>query len=135
MPQTVDVEISHHYGMDRFFEYGATILNYLNREYCKKLIAVLPGQVHPEQYHQKKEETFIVLYGDVEITLDNVQKTFKRGDIVVVERGVRHAFSSKNGTVIEEISSTHFKDDSFYTDPAIADNPNRKTVLTYWLDW
>jgi sialic acid synthase SpsE/quercetin dioxygenase-like cupin family protein len=135
VPQRVDVEISHHYGIDRFFEYGATILNCLNREYCKKLIAILPGQAHPEQYHQKKEETFIVLYGDVEIILDGEVKACKRGDIVTVERGVKHIFSSKGGAVIEEISSTHFKDDSYYTDPAVATNANRKTVLTYWLDW
>ena len=135
VPQQVDVEISHHYGIDRFFETGATILNCLNREYCKKLIAILPGQNHPEQYHQKKEETFIVLYGDVEIILDGTVKTCKRGDIVTVERGMKHIFSSKGGAVIEEISSTHYKDDSYYTDSAIAYNPNRKTVLTYWLDW
>lgn len=135
VPQRVDVEISHHYGIDRFFECGATILNCLNREYCKKLIALLPGQYHPEQYHQKKEETFIVLYGDVQITLDSQQRDCKRGDIVIVERGKKHAFSSKNGAVIEEISSTHFKDDSYYTDSSISSNSNRKTVLTYWLDW
>jgi N-acetylneuraminate synthase len=36
--------------------------------------------------------------------------------------------------VIEEISSTHFKEDSFYTDETIMKNKNRKTVLTYWMD-
>lgn len=134
VPQQVDVDISHHYGIDRFYENGATILNYLNREYCKKLIAILPGQVHPEQYHMKKEETFIVLYGDVDIILDGKTQVCKRGDIVTVERGVKHIFSSRGGAVIEEISSTHFKDDSYYTDPAIAANACRKTTLTYWMD-
>lgn len=134
VPQQVDVDISHHYGIDRFYETGVTILNYLNREYCKKLLAILPGQVHPEQYHQKKEETFIVLYGDVEIILDGVSRSCKRGDFVTVERGVKHIFKSKGGAVIEEISSTHYKDDSYYTDPAISANPNRKTTLTYWMD-
>jgi N-acetylneuraminate synthase len=35
--------------------------------------------------------------------------------------------------VIEEISSTHYKEDSFYTDESINQNPNRKTLLTYWM--
>ena len=134
VPQQLNIEISHHYGIDRFAETGCTIINYLNREYCKKLIVILPGQNHPEQYHDRKEETFIVLYGDVRIVLNGISRDCQPGDIVTVERGVKHIFSSKSGAVIEEISSTHYKDDSFYTDPAVSKNPNRKTVLSYWLD-
>jgi quercetin dioxygenase-like cupin family protein len=128
----VDVEISHHYGLDRFDEVGATIVNIVNRAYCKKLIALLPGQRHPEQLHMQKEETFHVLHGHLQVMLDGVSRELRSGDIVTVERGVRHEFWSEDGTVIEEISSTHFKDDSFYTDPAIGQNPNRKTCLTYF---
>lgn len=134
VPQQLNIEISHHYGIDRFNEVGCTIINYLNREYCKKLIVILPGQTHPEQYHKQKEETFIVLHGDVELVLDGVRRQCSRGDIVTVERGVKHIFSSRTGAVIEEISSTHFKDDSYYTDAAISKNTNRKTTLAYWLD-
>jgi len=38
------------------------------------------------------------------------------------------------GAVVEEISSTHFNDDSFYEDPKInrMDRAERKTVLTNW---
>jgi len=50
-----------------------------------------------------------------------------------VEKGKKHSFSTKGGAVIEEISSTHWKEDSYYTDPAIARNKNRKTFLTYWM--
>jgi D-lyxose ketol-isomerase len=45
---------------------------------------------------------------------------------------VRHEFWSEAGAVIEEVSSTHFRDDSYYTDPAITQNTNRKTQLTYF---
>lgn len=37
-----DVELSHHYSMQHFTQYGAVIINIVNREYCKKLIALLP---------------------------------------------------------------------------------------------
>ena len=30
----------------------------------------LPGQFHPEQYHEQKEETFHVLHGEVELILN-----------------------------------------------------------------
>jgi quercetin dioxygenase-like cupin family protein len=74
-----------------------------------------------------------VLFGEVDITLDGNTASYKQGDVVNVEPGVRHAFVSKSGCVIEEISSTHHKGDSFYTDDAINRNTNRKTILTYWM--
>ncbi len=133
VPGMATLEISHHYGLERFEEYGCTIINVINREYCKKLILLFPGQKHPEQYHKLKEETFVVLHGDVQLTLDDTLKRCKRGDIVTVNRGVRHPFTSTGGAIIEEISSTHLKDDSYYTDEEILKNGNRKTVLSYWM--
>lgn len=134
VPGGVDLEISHHYGLDRFDEVGLTMLTVVNRGYCKKILVSLPGQSHPEQFHKQKEETFHVLYGEIDLLLDGKERRCQRGDVVNVEPGVRHAFSTKSGAVIEEISSTHLKDDSFYTDPAIQHNKNRKTLLTYWMD-
>lgn len=130
--EKADVEISHHYGIERFDEVGATIINVVNRAYCKKLIVLLPGQVHPEQHHKEKEETFHILHGSMMLALDGVERPVGKGDIVTVERGVRHAFRSPDGCIIEEISSTHYKDDSYYTDPGIALNKHRKTLLTYF---
>ncbi len=133
VPRKLDFEISHHYGIERFQEYGLTIINIINREYCKKLLILVPGQAHPEQYHKLKEETFHVLFGNVTVLLDGQRREYAAGDVVTIERGVRHAFSSSTGAVIEEISSTHYVDDSYYTDPAIAANSRRKTLITYWV--
>jgi len=133
VPGGIDLEISHHYGLDNFYESGLTILTVVNRDYCKKLLVCLPGQKHPEQYHLKKEETFHVLYGQVNIYLNGQLKTCNPGDVVVIEPSVRHAFESQNGCVIEEISSTHYQDDSYYTDLKIGLNKSRKTYLTYWM--
>jgi sialic acid synthase SpsE/quercetin dioxygenase-like cupin family protein len=133
-PGKADLEISHHYGIDRFMEYGITMITVVNREYCKKLIIMLPGQKHPEQYHEKKEETFVVLYGKIQILLDGKMNEYGAGDVVTVNPGVKHAFSSTTGTIIEEISSTHYVDDSFYTDEEIMKNKQRKTFLSHWID-
>ena len=134
IPPKVELEISHHYGIDRFDEFGLTMLTVVNRQYCKKLMILLPGQQHPEQHHREKEETFNVLYGDVWVALSGETTRHGTGDVVTVERGVKHSFGTKSGAVIEEISSSHRIDDSFYTDPAIMANKDRKTLLTYWLD-
>jgi len=46
--------------------------------------------------------------------------------------GTPHSFSSPDGAVFEEISSTHYVNDSFYTDESINDNPDRKTKISVW---
>ncbi len=133
IPKKISTELSHHFGLANFEKVGCTILNVINREYCKKIIVCLPNQEHPEQYHERKEEAFHLIYGELDLVLNGVSRAVKPGEIVVVERGTRHAFSSKGGAVVEEISSTHIKDDSYYTDPNIAKNKNRKTHLNYWM--
>lgn len=130
----VDLEISHHYGIDRFYEYGCVMINQINREYCKKLILVLPGQTNPIHTHKIKEESFVVNYGDVLLDLDGIKKEYQRGDIVLVKPGMKHSFSSKNGGVFEEISTTHYKDDSYYDDESIMKNSERKTYVKLGLD-
>tara|TARA_Y100000034_G_C6834161_1_gene376797 strand:- start:140 stop:1234 length:1095 start_codon:yes stop_codon:yes gene_type:complete len=131
-PPDANLEISHHYGIEKFYETGITMITVVNREYCKKLIIALPGQSHPEQYHKKKEETFVILHGEVSLYLDGSEKNLDKGDVVTIEAGVKHRFETTTGCVIEEVSSTHFKDDSYYTDLMIAKNQNRKTFIPHW---
>jgi sialic acid synthase SpsE/quercetin dioxygenase-like cupin family protein len=133
VPGSADLEISHHYGLDEFDRTGLVLITVVNRGYCKKLLVSLPDQEHPEQWHEEKEETFHVLRGEVHMRLNGKLRVCGPGDVVTVEPGVRHAFVSPTGAVIEEISTTHNKHDSFYTDDRINQNKNRKTLLTYWM--
>lgn len=129
-----EVELSHHYGIQQFRRTGAVIISIVNREYCKKLIVVLPGQQHPMHFHKIKEETFQLLYGDLECMVGGQAITMKPGDTQTVLRNEKHAFSSKNGAVFEEISTTHVKGDSYYDDPEIGklDLMERKTIIREW---
>ncbi|MFC1957443.1 spore coat protein, partial [Chloroflexota bacterium] len=68
------------------------------------------------------------------VNLDGEVRQCELGEIVTVDRGVKHSFGTETGAVIEEISSTHYAEDSAYTDTAIMQNKYRKTMLTYWLD-
>jgi len=128
------IEMSHHYGPEQFRSNGALIVNLVNREYCKKLIIMLPGQRHPNHRHMKKEETFQLLHGDIEVTLNDVVHKLVPGDILLVERGTWHSFATTKGCIFEEVSTTHIIGDSYYEDPRIAtlDVMQRKTVLNMW---
>ncbi|MCO5185707.1 MAG: N-acetylneuraminate synthase family protein [Anaerolineae bacterium] len=129
-----EIELSHHYGLEHFRQYGALIVNLINREYCKKLIVMLSGQKHPNHRHKIKEETFQLLWGDLTAMLDGEEVHLKPGDKLLVERGAWHSFSTVNGAIFEEVSTTHIKGDSYYDDSRIAssDPMVRKTVLEDW---
>ncbi len=129
-----DVELSHHYGMQHFRQFGAIIISIVNREYCKKLIIVLPGQKNPVHLHKLKEETFQVLYGDLRVELEGREHVMKPGDTKTVLRGEKHSFTSTGGAIFEEISTTHIRNDSYYEDPKISalDPLERKSILRDW---
>ena len=112
-------EISCHYGIENFQSYGAFIIDKVNREYCKKLIVMLPGQKHPEHYHIRKEETFELVHGDCSIAVKGTTVDLKLGEPFLIVRNVPHSFQTKNGCVIEQVSTTHHRGDSIYTDPSI----------------
>jgi sialic acid synthase SpsE/quercetin dioxygenase-like cupin family protein len=132
VPKKIDLEISHHYGIEKFEAFGLSMITLVNREYCKKILICLPNQVHPEQYHNKKEETFHILYGHVELQLDDEKLLLAPGDVLTIQPGQRHSFVSPDGAVLEEISSTHFVNDSFYTDESISLNKNRKSFVKWY---
>ena len=129
-----DLELSHHYGLENFATHGVTIIDCINREYCKKILVQLPGQMHPNHHHLKKEEAFHMLAGELEMDLGGRRKTLRPGDVQVIQRGVKHSFWTDTGAIFEEISTTHFNDDSMYEDRKISSKPReaRKTKLINW---
>ena len=133
VPQNSVLEISHHVGLDKFDEIGTCMITVVNREYCKKLLFLLPGQTHPPMFHKTKDETFFILWGNVDLLLDDVQTHLNVGDTAEIRPGVVHGMTSKDGCVIEEVSSTHLSDDSYYLSEEIMENKNRKTYVRYWL--
>jgi len=127
-------EYSHHYGIERFREVGAVLITVVNREYAKKIIVQLPMQRHPLHMHKLKEETFLVLSGDLIIELDGVEHILGPGEQVTVMPGVWHQFTTNKGAVFEEISTTAHRNDSTYRDSKInnLEHSERKTVVDHW---
>lgn len=114
-----DIEISCHYGLENFFETGCVIVTKINRNYCKKILVVLPNQSHPTHRHMIKEESFELLSGDCNLILNGKSIDLKKGHPKHIMTKVDHSFSSKRGCVIEEVSTTHIPGDSIYQNPQI----------------
>lgn len=132
IPDKTKSALSAHYGIENYYENGVISFDVINREYCKKILVVLPKQNHPSHYHIKKEETFIILHGEIRLTLDGEILNLSKGDLITVNRNVKHSFYSEQGCIIEEISTTHHSDDSVYEDEKIMNNKNRKMALDYF---
>lgn len=133
LPTEFETEFSHHYGISRFAEVGIIMVTCINRSYCKKLVIQLPGQRHPSHYHKKKEESFQVLYGVLEMRIEGRRRTLYPGDIQLVQQGVWHEFWTDTGVVFEEVSTTHFPNDSYYEDKRINQmGAARKTIVNQW---
>jgi sialic acid synthase SpsE/quercetin dioxygenase-like cupin family protein len=136
VPLSVDfqTEYSHHYGIEHFRRVGTVLMTIINRAYAKKILVQLPGQRHPAHFHKLKEESFHVLYGELDVVLDGRERRLLPGDVLTVLPGVWHEFSSRTGCVFEELSTTALTDDSFYRDPEIVKltSAQRKTVVDHW---
>jgi len=132
--EDAEIEISHHYGLNRFREFGAVLITCINRAYAKKLVIQLPRQKHPYHYHKQKEETFQLLAGDLEIVKDGTRFRLNVGDTLLVKPGEWHKFHTLEGCVFEELSSTAYPNDSFYEDPVISrkERHQRKTEVNHW---
>ena len=134
LDSSFEVEYSHHDGIKNFKKTGATIINCINREYCKKIIIQTPNQKHPAHYHKRKEETFQILSGELEVYIDGKKRILNPGDTCLIQPGVWHSFQTTKGCIFEEISTTHFNNDSFYKDKKINSmkRENRKTIVNHW---
>ena len=105
------------------------MITVINKIYCKKLIIILPSQKHPAQYHKQKQESFFILYGKVNLKINNKTYNLGPGDLKTIKPGEIHEFGSKTGAIIEELS-TSMINDSFYKDKSIHNNKNRKSFIT-----
>ena len=74
-----------------------------------------------------------MLAGEFRIELDGQEHILKKGDILPVEREVRHIIRAAQDGVLEEVSTTHYPDDSYYDDESIMTVKNRRTNFSYWV--
>lgn len=61
-----------------------------------------PGKQVPWHAHEDTEQVMIILDGEVEMTIEDETKTLVAGDVVVVNRGLRHKLYSEHGVSFVE---------------------------------
>ena len=129
LPRFTYVEISHHYGLECFEEYGAALIHLINRDYSKIVVVMLPGQKYPEHMHITKDETYYVLHGRLDVYIDGQEQRLNPGETFSVAHGTKHSFKTDDGVVFEEIATRYINGDSKYIDERINQNANRKTII------
>lgn len=136
VPENIEIEVSHHNGIEEIEKVGCCLINIINRSYCKKLIIMTEGQLHPTQHHEIKEETFRVLHGEIELVLNGTKQILRRGQEALVRKGTKHSFKAIKDCIIEELSTTSINTDSFYEDSNINNSPreDRKSILNLHFD-
>lgn len=108
------------YGLNDFEKIGMTLVTRINEpEYCSKWLVLLPGQRCPEHHHKQKKETFFCHRGEVILILPEKTITLKPGENYTLEPGTKHTFSSKEGAIVEEVSTHDSMSDSFFTNEKV----------------
>ena len=133
--QKLDLEISHHKGIENFEKVGCFLFNIINEEYAKKLLVMLPNQSHPVHHHKLKKETFLIISGSINLNYNGKKFILVSGDVFHIERNSWHKFKAgKEGCIFEEISTTSFKSDSYYKSTKIKSlgRDMRKTYINNW---
>jgi D-lyxose ketol-isomerase len=115
--QTIEIT---DFGKNDYEKIGLGLIIRINEpEYASKWLTILPGQSCPNHYHKKIKETFFIMAGDVNMSMDGKVLEMKPGHRVTLPPGTWHKFSSENGAVIEEITTHQIPDDSYFEDPEI----------------
>jgi quercetin dioxygenase-like cupin family protein len=134
LPPYVEVEISHHYGLEKFYQTGAVLIKIINLSYSKMLVVLFPGQAYPRHHHIQKDETYHLLHGDLVVEVEGKETVLKEGDVLSIARGCKHSFRSSRGAIVEEVSTTYIQGDSVYEEGSINQKTDRKIHLTFWPD-
>ena len=79
-----------------------------NDDYCGKLLNIKGGAVCSYHAHPKKRETFLVLLGHVEITVEGECKVrTPMEEAITIEPGQKHKFRGITDAVLLEVSTHH----------------------------
>ena len=94
-----------------------TFENLLDTDYCKvKEIVIKKGGRPSYQYHHKRSEAWVVVQGQAVATLDDVETTYKVGEVIIVPVGTKHRVENigKQKLVFVEIQTgEYFGEDDF----------------------
>lgn len=105
---------------DRIGEIEYWIVNDTDNRYCGKFLLLFEGQRCPAHYHGTKDETFFIVRGQVEMTVEGAVKMMKAGDVLKMAPRKMHTFGAVSGpALILEVSLPSVAGDNFFVDKRI----------------
>lgn len=129
LPKNGEAKLYHHKGIENFLSVGALFISVIQHDYCKFIVVMLKGQSYPLHYHRIKDESYFILYGDLNVNIEDEKTSIYRGDVINVPRRFTHSFSTEGGCVFEEVSTAYLNNDSVYEDNEIK-NISKEKKLT-----
>jgi quercetin dioxygenase-like cupin family protein len=61
-----------------------------------------PGKQVPDHNHEHTEQVMAIVDGEVTVTVEGETRNVKTGDVIVINRGVRHSLFSDTGVTFFE---------------------------------
>ena len=98
------------------------IANEEDAGYCGKFLFVFDGQTCPFHHHAAKHETFLVLKGQVRMTVDGQARMMKEGDLLTMPPGAEHSFTGVGDALLIEVSMPCMLKDNFFQDKRIGED-------------
>jgi len=100
-------------------KWGSEVVIHNDEDYCGKILKFNAGAQFSMHFHMKKKETWYVVKGSFVLKHYNTHNAteyetgLKVGDIIEIPRGQPHQLFAATAGEIFEISTQHFRDDSY----------------------
>jgi len=94
---------------DKGWGYEDWIVN--KKEYCGKILIMMGGKKNSLHYHKKKDETFYIRSGYINLIMNGIEIRMQREDTIHIPAGVEHRMEALVDSEIIEISTFHSEDD------------------------
>jgi quercetin dioxygenase-like cupin family protein len=110
------------FGSADFFSIGETeywIVNEVEHGYCAKYLFLFQNQRCPVHRHLSKHETFYVVKGRINLSVEHEDYVISEGEKKAVEPGMFHGFSAEEPTLILEVSMPSIIGDNEFRDAAL----------------
>ena len=87
--------------------------------YCGKYLFVFDGQRCPLNKHVQKHETFFVVKGKVQLTVEGEPHELDPGDVLVMPPGQVHSFTGIGNALLLEVSTPCLASDNLFEDARV----------------
>lgn len=103
--------------------WGSEVWIHNDEQYCGKILYFEKDKKFSYHYHMEKNETWYVIKGSFElrvkdpVTAEDSEFNIKEGDRVYIGRGLPHQLRALEDSVVVEVSTQHFDEDSYRIEP------------------